>query len=132
MDDTNRRHPEGCPTGSAAISVAGRLTAKYVIHAVGPVWAGGNRGEAELLAGAYRRSLELVVEHDCGSIAFPAISTGVYGYPIDSASRTALTTVRDFLLEHGRPALVRFVLFGPGAYGAFAAALEELKESASP
>ena len=114
MDDTLRRYPSGCPTGSAVISVAGRLTARFVIHAVGPVWGGGNRGEADLLAGAYLRSLELAVEHECRSMAFPAISTGVYGYPIDLASRTALTTVRDFLVAHGRPALVRFVLFGPG------------------
>ena len=83
-----------------------------------------------MLTGAYLRSLELAVEHDCRSIAFPAISTGVYGYPIDLASRTALTTVRAFLLSHGRPTLVRFVLFGPGAYGAFAAALEELLDPA--
>jgi O-acetyl-ADP-ribose deacetylase (regulator of RNase III) len=129
MSDTLRRYPQGCPTGSAVISIAGRLTAKHVIHAVGPVWKGGGAGEAELLAGAHRRSLELAVEHDCRSVAFPAISTGVYGYPIDLASRTALTTVRDFLCEQGRPALVRFVLFGPGAYGAFAAALEEMNES---
>ncbi|HUY32336.1 MAG TPA: macro domain-containing protein [Pirellulales bacterium] len=126
MADTDRRYPEGCPAGSAVISVAGRLAARFVIHAVGPVWAGGSRGEADVLSGAFRRSLELAVEHHCHSIAFPAISTGVYGYPIDLASRAALTTVRDFLLEHGRPALVRFVLFGPGAYGAFAAALEEI------
>jgi O-acetyl-ADP-ribose deacetylase (regulator of RNase III) len=131
MNDTDRRYPQGCPTGSAVISVAGRLPAKHVIHAVGPVWKGGGAGEAELLAGSHRRCLELAVEHGCQSIAFPAISTGVYGYPIDLASRTALTTVRDFLREHGRPALVRFVLFGPGAYGAFAAALEELAESAA-
>ena len=129
MDDTLRRYPEGCPTGSAAISAAGRLSARFVIHAVGPVWTGGNRGEPDLLAGAYLHSLNLAVEHDCRSVAFPAISTGVYGYPIDLASRTALTTVRGFLLTHGRPALVRFVLFGPGAYGAFAAALEEVGDS---
>jgi O-acetyl-ADP-ribose deacetylase (regulator of RNase III) len=131
MDDTDLRFPDGCPTGSAVISVAGRLAAKYVIHAVGPIWEGGTRGEAAHLQGAYHRSLELAVEQGCESIAFPAISTGVYGYPIDLASRTALTTVRDFLLRHGRPGLVRFVLFGPGAYGAFAAALEELSVAAS-
>ena len=115
-----------CPTGSAVISGGGNLTAKYVIHAVGPVWGGGNRGEAEQLAGAYRRSLELAVEHGCRSIAFPALSTGAYGYPMDQAARTALSTAIDFLKEHGQPDLVRFVLFDAGAYGAFAAALEEL------
>jgi O-acetyl-ADP-ribose deacetylase (regulator of RNase III) len=127
MRDTDRRYPQGCPTGSAVISTAGRLPAKYVIHAVGPVWNGGGRGEADLLAGAYRRSLELAVEHDCQSIALPALSTGVYRFPMDQAARIALRTTIDFLRQHGRPALVRFVLFDAGAYEAFAAALEELE-----
>ena len=97
-----------------------------MIHAVGPVWGGGNRGEAELLGGAYRRCLELAVENDCRSIALPSLSTGAYRYPIDRAARIALTTAVDFLRQHGKPELVRFVLFDAGAYGAFAAALEEL------
>jgi O-acetyl-ADP-ribose deacetylase (regulator of RNase III) len=97
-----------------------------VIHAVGPVWHGGGRGEAELLAGAYRRSLELAVEAGCASVAFPALSTGAYGYPMDQGARVALGTAIQFLQQHGKPALVRFVLFDAGAYGAFAAALEEL------
>jgi len=126
MIETNAKYPDGCPTGSAVISSAGDLPARFVIHAVGPVWRGGNRGEAELLAGAYRRSMELAVEHDCSSIAFPALSTGAYAYPMDQAARIALSTVIEFLKEQGKPELVRFVLFGPGAYGAFAAALEEL------
>jgi O-acetyl-ADP-ribose deacetylase (regulator of RNase III) len=113
-------------TGSAVISTAGNLKAKYVIHAVGPVWRGGEHSEAELLAGAYRRSLELAVEHDCRSIAFPAISAGVYGYPMDLAARIAIATIIDFLQKNGRPELVRFVLFNEGAYGAFSAAMEEL------
>jgi len=126
MAETNARYPRGCPTGSAVISGAGKLPAKYVIHAVGPVWGGGNRGEAELLGGAYRRCLELAVENDCRSIALPSLSTGAYRYPIDRAARIALTTAVDFLRQHGKPELVRFVLFDAGAYGAFAAALEEL------
>ena len=126
MADTDRLYPEGCPTGSAAISTGGKLAARHVIHAVGPVWQGGGKGEAELLAGAYRRSLELAVEHGCRSIAFPAVSTGVYGYPLDQAARVALQTAIDFLRARGQPERVRFVLFGSGAYGAFAAALEEL------
>jgi len=126
MQQTAARYPDGCPTGSAVISDAGKLAARYVIHAVGPVWSGGNRGEAERLADAYRRSLELAVEHDCRSIAFPALSTGAYRYPIDRAARVALSTTIDFLKHNGRPELVRFVLFDAGAYGAFAAALEEL------
>jgi O-acetyl-ADP-ribose deacetylase (regulator of RNase III) len=126
MAETDAKYPDGCPTGSAVISGAGNLTAKYVIHAVGPVWRGGQRGEAQLLAGAYHRSLELAVEHQCRSVAFPALSTGAYGYPIDQAARLALSTAIEFLKEHGQPELVRFVLFDAGAYGAFAAALEEL------
>lgn len=126
MDETKQRHPEGCPTGSAVISGAGALPAKYVIHAVGPVWRGGSHDEAEQLAGAYRRSLQLAVEHDCRSLALPALSTGAYRYPLDQASRVALATTHDFLRQHNRPELVRFVLFGTPAYEAFSAALNEL------
>ena len=126
MAETDQKYQEGCPTGSAVISTAGNLPAKYVIHAVGPVWRGGERGEAESLAGAYRRSLELAVEHECQSVAFPALSTGAYGYPMDLAAWIALATAIDFLRKQGRPELVRFVLYGEGAYGAFSAALEQL------
>jgi O-acetyl-ADP-ribose deacetylase len=126
MAETDQKYPEGCPTGSAVISTAGNLQAKYVVHAVGPVWRGGERGEAELLAGAYRRSLELAVEHDCRSIALPSLSTGAFCYPMDLAAWIALATAIDFLRTSGRPELVRFVLFSDGAYGAFSAALEQL------
>ena len=130
MDETDRRYPHGCPTGSAVISGAGRLPVKFVIHAVGPVWNGGKSGEAELLAGAHRRCLELAVEHNCRSLAFPAISTGVYGYPLDRASRVALQTVIDFLRQRGQPELVRFVLFGQPELQAFQTALGELTSTA--
>jgi O-acetyl-ADP-ribose deacetylase len=126
MAETDARYPDGCPTGSAVISGGGNLPARYVIHAVGPVWSGGQRGEAQLLADAYRRSLELAVEHDCHSIAFPSLSTGAYRYPIDQAARVAIGATIEFLRQHGKPERVRFVLFDAGAYGAFAAALEEL------
>ncbi len=126
MRETDEKYPDGCPTGSAVISGAGKLPAKFVLHAVGPVWSNGKKGEAELLAGAYRRCLELAVEHDCRSVAFPAISCGVYGYPLDKASRVALSTAIDFLKETGKPGLVRFVLFGDETYQAFRDALEEL------
>jgi O-acetyl-ADP-ribose deacetylase len=126
MRDTTARYPQGCPTGSAVISTAGKLDARFVIHAVGPVWHGGQRGEAELLRGAYRRCLELAVEHGCHSIALPALSTGAYGYPMDQAAHLALSAAIDFLKQHGQPELIRFVLFDAGAYGAFAAALDEL------
>jgi O-acetyl-ADP-ribose deacetylase (regulator of RNase III) len=124
--ETAARYPDGCPTGSAVISTAGNLPVKHVIHAVGPVWSGGQRGEAQLLAGAYRRALELALAEGCRSVALPALSTGAYRFPMDQAARIALGTAIDFLRRHGRPELVRFVLFDAGAYGAFAAALEGL------
>lgn len=126
MAETGRRYPHGCPTGDAVVTRGGDLAAKYVIHAVGPVWSGGQRGEANLLAAAYRRSLELAHEHGCRSIALPALSTGAYRFPMDQASRVALATTIDFLRETSTLELVRFVLFGEGPLGAFAAALDEL------
>lgn len=125
MAQTRREHPEGCPTGSAVLSGGGRLTAKYVLHAVGPVWQGGHRREAELLAGALRRCLELALENDCRSVAMPALSTGAYGYPLDQAARITLDTVVAFLKQHGKPSLVRVVLFDSRALQGFAAALED-------
>lgn len=129
MAETDARYPDGCPTGSAVISGAGELPARYVLHAVGPIWRGGQRGEPDQLSSAYRRCLELAVEHNCQSVAFPSLSTGAYGYPIDRAARIALQTVAAFLEQHRQPALVRFVLFDAGAYGAFSAAMEELAPS---
>jgi O-acetyl-ADP-ribose deacetylase (regulator of RNase III) len=126
MADTRRRYPQGCPTGSAVISVAGRLNARFVIHAVGPVWSGGQRGEAELLKSAIRTSLDLAGRHDCRSIALPALSTGAYGYPLEAAARVALTAAIEFLQEPSSVELVRFVLFGEEAYSAFARVLEKL------
>lgn len=125
MQETRTRYPDGCPTGQAVATGAGRLPAKFVFHAVGPVWQGGVKQEASLLAGAYRRCLALAVEHKCQSIAFPAISTGIYGYPTDLAAETSLGAVRDFLIAQGQPALVRFVLFSGGSFGAFARVLEQ-------
>ncbi|HLJ11089.1 MAG TPA: O-acetyl-ADP-ribose deacetylase [Planctomycetaceae bacterium] len=127
MQQTREQYPAGCPTGHAVATDAGNLKAKHVFHAVGPVWRGGGAGEAGLLASAYRRCLELAVEHDCAGVAFPAISTGVYGYPKDLAAEVSLTTARDFVVQQGKPALVRFVLFDGGTLGAFARVLEGLK-----
>ena len=87
----------GCKTGEAVITTAGNLPAKFVIHTVGPVWKGGQAGEAELLANAYINSLRLAVEHACKTIAFPNISTGVYGYPKEKAAEVALKTVKHFV-----------------------------------
>src|SRR5262249_19177999 len=114
MAETRRLYPQGCPTGLGVISGGGALKAPDLIHAVGPVWHGGTSREAEQLAGAYRRCLELAEEHDCASVAFPSLSTGAYRYPMDQASRVALKTTIEFLKTHARPELVRFVLFDAG------------------
>jgi O-acetyl-ADP-ribose deacetylase (regulator of RNase III) len=122
MAETDSRYPDGCPTGSAVISTAGKLPAKYVIHAVGPVWSGGRAGEEELLKSAYRTSLQLAADHGCQSIALPALSTGAYRYPIDQAARAAIETAVEFLrgLDEQNPLrLVRFVLFSAEIMAAF-------------
>jgi len=112
MRETNENYPNGCPTGSAVASGAGNLNAKYVFHAVGPRWKGGTSGEPDLLRSAYRTCLELAVKHGCRSIAFPSISTGVYGYPIQQAAPLAIQTVIEFLQENVVSIqLVRFCLF---------------------
>ena len=90
----------GCETGQAKITNGYNLPAKYVIHTVGPVWYGGEQGEPQLLADAYRNSLKLAEEHNLKSIAFPAISTGVYGYPKEEAAHIAIDTIREFLKEY--------------------------------
>jgi O-acetyl-ADP-ribose deacetylase (regulator of RNase III) len=101
----------GCPTGSAVVTSGGNLKAAYVIHTVGPVYRGGNRNEEELLASAYKSSLEVAAEKGVKSIAFPSISTGVYGYPIRAAAAVALKTVIEFVEARKGIDLVRFVLF---------------------
>jgi O-acetyl-ADP-ribose deacetylase len=126
MAETRRLYPDGCPTGSAVITSAGNLAAKYVIHAVGPVWNGGQRGEEALLASAYQTSLQLADENDCASVAMPALSTGTYRYPLDVAARVAIATSAAFLgrLDDSRPlTLIRFVLFSADALEAFQQAL---------
>lgn len=128
MAETKAKYPQGCPTGSAVITGAGNLSAKYVIHAVGPIWQGGSAGEAELLASAYRSAVRLAVDHKCQSVAFPALSTGAYRYPLREAAQIALRTVADFLREHQSPSLVRFVLFDQATLEVFA---EELSRLAS-
>jgi len=109
----------GCPTGEARITPGFDLTAKYVIHAVGPVWRGGAHGEPDLLAAAYRSALILAREQGCGSVAFPAISTGVYGYPLEDATRVAVETVRAFGADPGGVEMVIFACFSAEALAAY-------------
>jgi O-acetyl-ADP-ribose deacetylase (regulator of RNase III) len=105
----------GCPTGEARITRGYELPARYVIHTVGPMWHGGNKGEPELLASCYRNSLKLAVENGVKTIAFPGISTGVYGYPLEAATRLAMATVRECLAQMPSIEDVRFVTFGDQA-----------------
>jgi O-acetyl-ADP-ribose deacetylase (regulator of RNase III) len=116
----------GCPTGSAKITKGYRLPAKYVIHTVGPVYHGGKSGEPDLLASCYRTAMQLAADHALRTIAFPAISCGVYGYPLDEAARIALGTVRDALMRYPRIEQAIFVLFDAVAYQAYERALAEL------
>jgi len=104
----------GCATGDAKMTAGYKLPAKHVIHAVGPVWKGGNKREPELLASCYRRSLELATEHYLKSIAFPSISTGIYGYPIDQAARVAVDAVRAFTERESSLREVIFCCFSAG------------------
>ena len=111
MEETQQRFPQGCATGDAVVTGAGQLHCRHVIHTVGPIWQGGNRKEADHLRSAYQRCLQLAVENECHSIAFPSLSTGAYRFPIDQASEIALHTCMAAIQENRSPALVRFVLF---------------------
>ena len=109
----------GCETGDAKATTAGELPAQYVIHTVGPVWHGGEHGEEELLASCHRRALEVAAELGCRTVAFPAISTGVYGYPIGRAAEVALRTTTTELERHPQIERVTFVLFSDEHLAAF-------------
>lgn len=114
----------GCPTGEARLTKGYRLKAPHVIHTVGPVWQGGRRNEDALLAACYRTSLALAHEHGLRSIAFPAISTGVYRFPLERATGIAVATVADFLASHDRPERVVFACFGKDVAEAYRKALQ--------
>jgi O-acetyl-ADP-ribose deacetylase len=109
----------GCPTGQAKLTQGYHLAARYVIHAVGPVWRGGGQGEPDLLASAYRSSLELAERHAVRSIAFPAISCGIYGYPADEAAHVALGTVQRHLRQGSGLERVVFACWDPAVFAAF-------------
>ena len=119
----------GCETGQAKITKGYRLPAKYVIHTVGPVWHGGGQGEADLLADAYRNSLQLALEHGVKTIAFPAISCGVYGFPPEKAIPIALKIIDEFLQEHGEIETVYLVSYSEPMYQAYQKALAEMRDA---
>jgi O-acetyl-ADP-ribose deacetylase (regulator of RNase III) len=114
------------PAGKAVITTGGNLPAKYVIHTVGPVWHGGNNGEPEILASAYRESLTLAADNNLESVSFPSVSTGVYGYPVEKAASVAISAVKNFL-EKGETSIkeVVFVLFDSRTYSVYAQQLDK-------
>ncbi len=111
--------PNGVPAGKAVITKGGKLKARYVIHTIGPVWRGGNHGEADILKRAYSNSLELAVSKGLKTIAFPSISTGAYGYPIEESVKIALITVKEFLEQRNDIRELVFVLYEPFDFGVY-------------
>lgn len=126
QDELDRDHPNGCPTGSAVLTKAGRLPAQFVAHAVGPIWQGGQAREADQLASAYRSSFELAAAQNAATVACPAISTGIYGYPVDRAAPVALQAAADFLKGRSSVREIVFVLFDTPTLRAFESALQRL------
>ena len=119
-----RKREGGCPTGKAVITTGGNLPAKYVIHTAGPVWEGGNSGEAELLASCYQSSLQLAVQNGIQRIAFPSISTGIYGYPTEKAAVVALTAVKEFVEQNNATlTTIQFILFDEATHTCYLDAL---------
>jgi O-acetyl-ADP-ribose deacetylase len=126
LEELRRRYPDGTLTGTAVATDAHRLPARWILHAVGPVWRDGGHGEEELLAGAYRSCLRLADELGARSVAFPAISMGIYGYPPNAGARVAVRTVAAHLEGPTTLELARFVLFSDDTFDVFAAALADL------
>ena len=116
----------GCPTGQAKITRGYNLPAKHVIHAVGPQWFGGTYGEDDLLAGAYRASLDLAAQNACRSVAFPAISTGIYRFPLERATRIAIGEVKRFLDTHTLPERVTFVCYSGETFEMYERVMKEM------
>jgi len=125
--EAEARQLGGCPTGEARITTGGNLKARYVIHTVGPVYKDGLHREPELLASCYRESLKLAAAQGLKTVAFPSVSTGVYGYPLKAAAKVALTTIKDYLARHPEIERVRMVLFGQPTYETYAGVLKELE-----
>ena len=122
------RKLNGCPTGEAKLTEAYRLPAKHVIHTVGPIWAGGNSGEPDLLASCYRNSLNIAKDNGLKSIAFPSISTGVYGYPFAEACEIAITEIQEFLNESGARINVILVTHSQNDFDAYSSIYDDFKE----
>lgn len=120
----------GCETGQAKITKGYRLPAKHVIHTPGPVWHGGNKGEAELLASCYRSCLELASENGCRTVDFPSISTGVYRFPLDKAAAIATKTIKEYLKAHPEIERVRMVCFDERTKAAYDSAIAALEANA--
>ena len=119
----------GCKTGEAKITSAYKLTCKYVIHTVGPIYRGGNSGEPQLLANAYKNSMKLALQNKIRTIAFPSISTGIYSYPLEEAAEIAIKTVNDFYLEHQNEFdCIRFVLFDARTKQAYDNAIDRIRK----
>ena len=125
MAETRQKYRDGCPTGSAVPSTAGNLHAKYVFHAVGPMYS-GREEDTRLLASAYQSCLDLAEQYHIQSIAFPSLSTGVYGYPLDEAAQVALKTVINHIQKPTSLTQVQFVLFGNAAFTTFKRTLEKM------
>lgn len=126
LEECRKLH--GCDTGQAKITKGYHLTAKWVIHTVGPVWEGGNSGEDELLAQCYRNSLALAVQNGIKTIAFPAISTGAYGFPLHRATKIAVSEVNKFLQGNDSLEQVIFVCFGQNAYNSYLQVMQEITQ----
>ncbi len=122
------QHPQGLPTGQAVATTAGRMPSKYVIHTVGPIWNGGNSGERELLESCYRQSIALADKLNLGSIAFPSISTGAFGYPVQKAAHAAVAAAVDALRAAKHVKTVRFVLFGARDFQVYSTEAQEITQ----
>jgi O-acetyl-ADP-ribose deacetylase len=129
LEELRSRYPDGTPTGTAVATAGHDLPARWVLHAVGPIWRGGEHGEEALLEGAYRSCLRLADELGARSVGFPAISMGIYGYPTEAGAKVAVRTVVGHLRGGTGIELVRFVLFSDETLGHFDAALDEVAES---
>jgi O-acetyl-ADP-ribose deacetylase len=126
LDECRKVGP--CPTGEARLTGGYNLPAKYVIHTVGPVWRGGTHGEDELLASCYRHSLSLALRHHVKTIAFPAISTGAFGFPLQRAATIAANETERFLRSEGKPEKVYFVCFEPQAFDVYSKSVRAIEE----